>query len=65
MIHGVAVTFRFSVRLKFVESNYFMNDSLVIIFGLAIVFGAISGFLGDGSSVQPSKNLISFLFWDN
>jgi len=42
-----------------------MNDSLVIIFGLAIVFGAINGLLGDGTPSQPSKNLISFLFWDN
>jgi hypothetical protein len=38
---------------------------LLTIFSLAIIFGAISAFLGDGTSVQPSKNLISFLFWDN
>jgi hypothetical protein len=42
-----------------------MSDSLMIIFGLAIIFGAINGFLGGGTPSQPSKNLLSFLFLDN
>jgi hypothetical protein len=39
-----------------------MNDSLTIIFGLAIFFGAIHGLCSGDNNSQHSKNLFSFLF---
>jgi hypothetical protein len=42
-----------------------MNTTLAIFFGLAIIFGVVNGLINPGPPVKSSKNLISFLFWDN
>ena len=44
-----------------------MVDTMMIFWGLAIALGFLHGILGGGGGrkVEPSKNLISFLFWDN
>lgn len=39
-----------------------MNESIYVIFILALILGVIHGLSGGGSSVQPSKNLFSFIF---
>jgi len=41
-----------------------MNESVYLIFILSIIFGAIHGLYGSDYLVEPSKNLISFIFGD-
>jgi hypothetical protein len=39
-----------------------MNEAIYVMFILALILGAVHGFCGGDSNVQPSKNLFTFLF---